>query len=377
MTTNLKLKQDKSSGKLIYILPLRSQQYNISDEVPNLLKHESDDFLEHVETDKENRKLNFRVHQDHYIKGVVDSLHQKPIAPPDFMRDKPNNVVVEFSSPNIAKPFHVGHLRSTIIGNCIANVNDFFQNNVKRINYLGDWGTQFGFVQLGLSLSKVPEETLKKDPINALYNAYVYANKLAEEDPTIAEKARDVFMKLESGDKSSLSEWETFRNYTLDELGRTYNRIGIKFDEYQWESMYNMKAISGLMTELERLNLMVTDDQNRKVIHLNEKKTVPIVKSDGSSLYITRDIGAAIDRFEKYKFDSMYYVVDNGQSEHFTTLVGILSAMKLPWADRLRHIKFGRIRGMSTRKGTAVFLQDILDETRAVMKEKQIESPSE
>lgn len=377
VTNYLKLRFKESDEKFMYTFPLRSKQYDVREEASNLLNNEHIRYLDSIKINQNNpNEVIFYLNRNSYIKGLLESLRHN-ISPPDLVGEKPKNVIVEFSSPNIAKPFHVGHLRSTIIGNYIANINNFLRNNVKTINYLGDWGTQFGFVKLGLTLTNVTEETLKKDPINVLYNAYVHANKLAEEDPLLADKARNIFQKLESGDENSLSDWELFRKYTIEELNQTYKRIGVKFDEYEWESMYSIKEINRIITEIERLNLLSTDSDNRKVISLGNKKLVPIIKSDGSSLYITRDIAAAVNRFEKYKFDTMYYVVDNSQTHHFGNLLNILKAMKLPWADRLQHIKFGKIRGMSTRKGTAVFLKDFLDETRAVMKEKQIKSPSE
>ncbi|KAL7293702.1 hypothetical protein TKK_0012774 [Trichogramma kaykai] len=307
------------------------------------------------------------------VKTLINSL-KKQVEPPNAQDLKSQNIIVEFSSPNIAKPFHVGHLRSTIIGNYVANINNFFKNNVTRINYLGDWGTQFGFVQLGLSLAKIPKETIEKDPINSLYQAYVHANKLTEEDPTIADEARKLFSKLENGDEQTVAEWEAFRKYTINELQNTYQRINVKFDAYEWESSYGISKISNVLSQIESLNILTLDDKNRKVIHLNEKKAVPIIKSDGSSLYITRDIAAAIDRHQKYNFDAMYYVVDNAQRDHFKNLMSILHSMKLPWADKLKHINFGKIKGMSTRKGTAVFLQDILDETKCVMRKQQLEA---
>jgi arginyl-tRNA synthetase len=369
------LKFEYSNRKFYFALPLQSKSYDIREDVPNFLENKSDDFLDQFEMKNDSKEIHFQMHRDHYVKRLLESLRYK-INPPNFMCEMPNNVVVEFSSPNIAKPFHVGHLRSTMIGNYIANVNNFFTNDIKTINYLGDWGTQFGFVQLGLSLCNVSEETIKKDPINVLYHAYVHANKLAESDVTITERAREIFKELENGDETNINKWKLFKKYTIEELIRTYKRIGITFDEYQWESTYNIKKISKVISEIEKLNLLSIDSKDRKVIHLNEKRIVPIIKSDGSSLYITRDIAAAVNRFEQYNFDIMYYVVDNAQTNHFINLIDILNAMKLPWANRLKHIKFGKIRGMSTRKGTVVFLQDILDETRAVMHQRQIQSPS-
>lgn len=376
MTNYLKLRFKESDDKFTYTFPLRTKQYDVRQEAPSLLNNEHGGLLENINYNERNpNEIIFYLNKDSYIKGLLESLSCNT-SPPEFIDKKTENVVIEFSSPNIAKPFHVGHLRSTIIGNYIANINKFLRNNVKKVNYLGDWGTQFGFVQLGLSLINTSEETLKKDPINVLYNAYVHANKLAEQDPMIASKARDIFQKLENGDKDSLSDWELFRKYTIRELDKTYKRIGIQFDEYEWESMYNIKKINSVIDEIERLNLLTTDNENRKVINLKEKKTIPIIKSDGSSLYITRDIAAAVNRFEKFKFDSMYYVVDNSQTQHFMNLMSILKEMRLPWADKLHHVKFGKIRGMSTRKGTAIFLKDFLDEMRVVVKEKQIKSAS-
>ncbi|XP_014209485.1 probable arginine--tRNA ligase, mitochondrial [Copidosoma floridanum] len=374
--TRLHLKLDKNSREFFFTLPLRSKQYDVRDEVLNLSKNDSDQFLENVEVNEKNQKeIHFKLHKENYVKGLLESTSHG-ITPPEFMWETPNRVLVEFSSPNIAKPFHVGHLRSTMIGNYIANVNNYFKNDVKRINYLGDWGTQFGFVQLGLSLANVTDEALKNDPMRALYNAYVHANKLAENDSTIADQAREIFQKLETGDESNFSEWKSFRKYTIEELERTYNRIGVKFDIYEWESMYNIKKVNSILSDMEKMKLLTMDSENRKVVQLNEKKSIPIIKSDGSSLYITRDVAAAIQRFEKHNFDKMYYVVDNAQTSHFMNLFSVLNAMKLPWADRLVHVKFGKIKGMSTRKGTAIFLQDILDETKNVMKEKQLESPT-
>lgn len=355
---------------------MKVKEYNIIQDAESVTTSEIDNFVKNIEHLKSHHKewLSFQLDRNQYVKEMLDN-NIKQITPP-FVDANPSKVVVEFSSPNIAKPFHVGHLRSTIIGNYIANLNKFMRNKVTTINYLGDWGTQFGFVQLGLKLANISESAMKEDPINSLYKAYVYANNLSKEDPSIDDKARDIFKLLEEGNSESLKEWEILRRYTVDELRKTYSRIGITFDEYHWESMYNAKKLETLFSELERLQLLSTDDESRKVIRLSEKKSVPILKSDGSTLYITRDIAAAVDRFNEYKFDTMYYVVDNAQSEHFVRLVNILERMEFPWAKRIKHVKFGKIRGMSTRKGTAVFLNDILDETRVVMKEKQIQSPS-
>ena len=374
--SHLTLKYNYTDEAFSFLFPLKAKEYNLLNDAESLTTCENENFVRNIEHIKSHYKqqLSFQLDRNQYVKEILNNNIQQITLP--YLNENPRNVVVEFSSPNIAKPFHVGHLRSTIIGNYIANLNRFLSNKVTTINYLGDWGTQFGFVQLGLKLANISESALKEDPINSLYKAYVYANNLSKEDPTINDKAREIFKLLEEGNDESLKEWEILRRHTVEELKKTYSRIGIKFDEYHWESMYNAKKLETLFSELERLQLLTTDEESRKVIRLGDKRIVPLLKSDGSTLYITRDIAAAIDRFNEYKFDDMYYVVDNAQSEHFTRLVSILERMEFPWAKRLKHVKFGKIRGMSTRKGTAVFLNDILDETRAVMKEKQIQSPS-
>ena len=294
-----------------------------------------------------------------------------------FIDIKQQSIVVEFSSPNIAKPFHVGHLRSTIIGNYIANLHSFLSNNVQRINYLGDWGTQFGYIQVGIDLLGITDDAIKNDPIGELYRAYVHANQLSENDATIAKKARQIFENLEKGaDFASSQRWKVFRKYTTNELEKMYKRLGVTFDEYHWESMYKSQEIGKIIELMEALCLLKIDKEERRVVVLNENRNIPIIKSDGSTLYVTRDIAAAIDRFERYNFDQMYYVVDNAQTDHFKNLFTILERMQQPFASRLHHVKFGKIRGMCTRKGTAVFLEDFLNEARDAMRKKQTQSSS-
>ncbi|XP_046752294.1 probable arginine--tRNA ligase, mitochondrial [Diprion similis] len=371
----LDLRRDNSSGDFIVSLPLRTREYDARSSADNIVSLKPDGVFTEVRPN-ENRLDNvlFRLNRDRCVREILEN-DPKTVTIPGI-DDVGKKIIVEFSSPNIAKPFHVGHLRSTIIGNYVANINNFMRNDVRRINYLGDWGTQFGFVQLGINLLNVADEKMKQEPIKLLYDAYVHANKLAITDPSIAERAREIFNDLESGNARDIGKWETFRQFTVDELTATYQRLGVKFDEYNWESTYNAKNISQIISLMESQGLLITDSECRKVVSLHEKRQVPIIKSDGSTLYLTRDIAAAVDRFDRYKFDAMYYVVDTAQNEHFATLIKILEKMKFPWADRLTHLKFGRIKGMSTRKGSAVFLKDILDETQAVMRENQIQSPT-
>ncbi|PNF23769.1 hypothetical protein B7P43_G16828 [Cryptotermes secundus] len=268
----------------------------------------------------------------------------------------------------------MGHLRSTIIGNFTANILEFLSHKVVRINYLGDWGTQFGLLQVGLDMCDYSETMIKQNPLQLLYQAYVEANKRAEIDPSVSARAREAFCSLERGNTDNMKKWQLFRSYTEQELQHVYQRLGIRFDEYRWESQYSGKQISSILHLLETRGLLKNESDGKKVVEINEQWRVPVIKSDGSTLYLTRDIAAALDRYDQHNFTEMLYVVDISQTDHFAALFGVLSSMQLPWASSLKHIKFGRIRGMSTRKGSVVFLSDILDEIRDIMATKQQES---
>ncbi|XP_017775115.1 PREDICTED: probable arginine--tRNA ligase, mitochondrial [Nicrophorus vespilloides] len=339
--------------------------------VNKILKIQPDDIIQNIHSikDRSNSRICFQVKNDIFMKEIVEHAYE-----PDLNNDK-KKIVTEFSSPNVAKPFHVGHLRSTIIGNFISNLHAFMNNTVVRINYLGDWGTQFGLIKVGVDDLKHSNEDIKNDPLNLLYRSYVHANALAKNDPTILEKAKLEFSKLESGSQVEIDNWKTYMGYTIDELKSTYNRLGVKFDVYNYESMYGSKEVQNVLDVLHKRKILHKEADGKEVAKVNDR-SVSVLKSDGSTLYLTRDIAAAIDRFKKYEFDQMYYIVDNGQSDHFNALTSILYQMDLPWVHRLKHIKFGRIRGMSTRKGNVVFLKDILDETRDLMVQRQITSPT-
>lgn len=286
-------------------------------------------------------------------------------------------ILVEFSSPNIAKPFHVGHLRSTIIGNFIGNLYKTLNANVVRLNYLGDWGTQFGYLAIGMNLLKPTDEQMKLNPIKHLFDAYVHANRLGENDSNIGSRAKDLFQQLETGKIDNLENWMTYRKYTVDELSRIYNRLGVVFDEYCWESDYAKSKIGSFLESLKQDGVLELGEEGAYVIKVDDRY-VPIIKGDGTTLYLTRDIAALNHRSEKYKFHKLYYVVDNGQHDHFQSLIKIGSKLCIPGVEQngVEHIKFGRIKKMSTRKGNVVFLKDILDEARDIMRQRQANSPS-
>ncbi|XP_033317364.1 probable arginine--tRNA ligase, mitochondrial [Bombus bifarius] len=367
--SNLRITFNKEIDTYTFVLPLKSKDYNLTNKVKDITDNDLKGDFDNITV--QDNTIHFNVLRDKYIKQILES-NLSGVRPP--LVDINKNIIVEFSSPNIAKPFHIGHLRSTIIGNCIANLNSFCQNQVTKINYLGDWGTQFGYVYIGMKMANIDNIEMQTDPIKTLYTAYVNANKLAKDDPSINESAKEIFRQLELEDNEVYKNWESIKHFTVLELERTYKRIGVTFDRYDWESMYTAKKINKIIDKMGEMQLLKLDNENRKVMPLSEEKSVPIIKSDGTSLYISRDIAAAIDRFERNKFDAMYYIVENGQTDHFTSLIQILNKMNLPWVNRLKHVKFGRVHGMSTRQGTVVFLEDILNKAKEIMKQKQLDA---
>ncbi|KAK2527732.1 Rars2 [Columba livia] len=262
--------------------------------------------------------------------------------------------VIDFSSPNIAKKFHVGHLRSTIVGNFIANLKVALGHEVRRINYLGDWGMQFGLLGVGFQQFGDTEK-LKSSPLQHLYEVYVQINKAAEDENT-KKLAKDFFRKLEERDEQTLSLWKQFRDFSIEEYIRIYKRLGVHFDEYSGESFYQEKS--------------------QEVLKMLEDKGL---------LQKTTDLAAAIDRMNKHSWDTMIYVTDKTQSNHFQHLFQILKLMGYEWAERCQHVSFGLVQGMKTRRGEVVFLEDVLNEVRSRMLQnmasakttKEIEDPME
>ncbi|NXF66885.1 SYRM protein, partial [Ciccaba nigrolineata] len=300
--------------------------------------------------------------------------------------------VIEFSSPNIAKKFHIGHLRSTIVGNFIANLKVALGHEVIRMNYLGDWGMQFGLLGVGFQLFG-NKEKLKTSPLQHLFEVYVQINKAAEDENT-KKLAKDFFRKLEEHDEQTLSLWKQFRDFSIDEYIRIYKRLGVHFDEYSGESFYQEKS-KEVLKMLENKGLLQKTIKGTGIVDLSEKKDLSsfstVMRSDGTSLYITRqvspsvDLAAAIDRMNKHNCDTMIYVTDKSQSNHFQQLFQILKLMGYDWVERCQHVSFGLVQGMKTRRGEVIFLEDVLNEVRSRMLEnmastkttKEIEDPME
>jgi arginyl-tRNA synthetase len=329
-------------------------------------------------------------------------------------------MIVEFSSPNIAKPFHAGHLRSTIIGGFLANLYEGAGWEVIRMNYLGDWGKQYGVLALGFEKFG-NEEALEKNPIGHLYDVYVKISALQKEeedkfnaqksdikekeakgepvsqqkeqlekdmDASVDEQARKYFKRMVDGDKDALAIWKRFRDLSIVKYKETYARLNIRYDDYSGESQVKEESMDEAAKIMQEKGVSELSD-GAVLVDLtkwNKKLGKAVVKKkDGTSLYLTRDIGALRERYDKYAFDKMIYVVASAQDLHLAQLFKIVEVMGFPdLAARCSHINFGLVLGMSTRKGTAKFLSDILrdvgDKMHEVMraneeKYKQVEDP--
>ena len=275
------------------------------------------------------------------------------------------NIPLDMSSPNIAKPMSMGHLRSTVIGNALANIVDKLGYHPIKINYLGDWGTQFGRLITAYKLWG-DEEKVRTNPIAELNELYVRFHEELEENPELESVGREWFRKLEAGDEEAVQLWRWFRKESLNEFNTIYERLGITFDSMDGEAFFNdkMDEVVDILTEKE----LLIEDQGAQVVRLDEYDLQPalIKKQDGATLYITRDIAAALYRKRTYDFDQALYVVGQDQIYHFNQLKAVLNKMGYEWEEDIHHIIFGLISidgaKMSTRRGKVVLLEDVLNE---------------
>ena len=332
---------------------------------------ETSDFIEKVE--HVNAYINFFINKETYVSSVLASVLENK---QKFGYVKPNskgNVVIDYSAPNIAKPFHVGHLRSTVIGNSLYRIYEAFGYNSIGINHLGDWGTQFG--KLIVAYNKYSsKEMVEEKGISELLRIYVLFHEEAEKDPTLEEQARAYFTAMENGDQESLALWKWFKEVSLSEFERVYKLLDITFDSYNGEAFYNDK-MAPVIKELEDKGLLELSE-GAKLVNLDDKDMPPclIMKKDGSTLYATRDVTAALYRKETYDFEKAIYVTALQQNLHFAQWFEVIRKMGYEWADDLVHVPFGMVSmegsKFSTRKGNVILLEDILKE--AVQKTKDI-----
>ena len=374
----IEIPQDQSMGD--YAFPCFRLAKTMR-KAPNLIAAELAEKLQGEQLFSEvspvNAYVNMFVSREEMMKSTVSEVleEKENFGRSDIGGNK--KVIVEFSSPNIAKPFHIGHIRSTVIGNSLSKIYDALGYDVFKINHLGDYGTQFGKMICAYRRWGNREDVINS-PIKTLLGYYTKFHVEVEEHPELEDEARAIFTKLEQGSKEEVELWQWFREESLKEFQRVYDMLGIEFDSYNGESFYSDK-MPRFEKELSDKGLL-QESNGAQVVDLEEYKlgTALIKKSDGSSLYITRDIAAAVYRKENYDFYKNIYVVATQQNLHFQQLFKIIELMGYDWANQCVHVPFGMVRleegTMSTRHGRVVFLEDVLngaiEKTREIIEEK-------
>ena len=341
---------------------LRKNPKMIAEELRAALLPYADELgIERIET--VNGYCNFFLDRERYVKSCLAQLMQE-----DFGIKKTGagkTICMDYSSPNIAKNFHVGHLRTTLIGNSLYKIYDKLGYHVIRINYLGDWGTQFG--KLVVAYEKwSSREAVEEKGIEELLRIYVKFHQEAETDPALQQQAREWFVRMEQKDETALSYWQWFKEISMVEFERVYDLLGVDFDVWSGESVYRDK-VSALVKELEEKGLL-TESQGAQVIDLSSYDMPPclITKSDGGSIYHSRDMAAAIDRKQTYGFDKCLYITGMEQTLHFKQVFQALKLMGYGWAEDLVHVPYGLVslggEKLSTRNGNFIYAEDILKE---------------
>lgn len=321
--------------------------------------------------------LNFFVKKEELIKQVIEKVLEQKDSYGNKNIGQNKKVIVEFSSPNIAKPFHIGHIRTTVIGNAIQKIYKAMGYDVVTINHLGDYGTQFG--KLIVAIKKWGDlEVIRKNPIKELLALYIKFHEVAEVEPELEDESRDWFKKLEDKDQEATKLWQWIRTVSLEEFSRVYALLDIDFDSYAGESFYSDKMPEVL--DIMREKGILKESEGANIVELEEYNMPPalITKKDGSTLYITRDIAAAVYRKRTYDFYKNIYVVASQQNLHFKQWFKVVELMGFDWAKDCVHVPFGLVSleegTLSTRRGNVVFLEDVLnraiEKTMEIIKEK-------
>ena len=347
------------------------------------------EFKEKIELDENIEKveiaggyLNFYINKLKLAETVLTEIDEKGEKYGATNIGKDQNIIVEFSSPNIAKPFHIGHLRNTVIGNALYNIYKFLGYNVTGINHLGDYGTQFGKMIEGYKRWG-NEYNFEENPIDKFMDLYVRINELCKEDENVLNAARENFKKIEDGEPEYLKLWNWFKDLSLKEFQRIYDLLDVKFDSLNGEAFYSDK-MDEVVSILENKKVL-KDSEGAKIVDLEEKGlgVCMIKKSDGSSIYATRDLAAILYRSRTYDFDKCLYVVAYEQNLHFKQIFEVAKYLDLPQKciDGLEHVAYGMVRlksgKMSTREGNVIkvdeLLQESIDRVEKIIEEKNPE----
>jgi arginyl-tRNA synthetase len=318
--------------------------------------------------------INFYVNKEKYVESILGKKGSLYNTTTD---GKGKTIVLDYSSPNIAKPFHIGHLRTTIIGNSLYNIHNHLGYKCVGVNHLGDWGTQFGKLIVAYKLWG-SKDRIENNGINELTKIYVKFHEEAENNPELEDEARAWFTKMENGNEEALELWQWFKDISLEEFNRIYKMLDIRFDSYAGESFYNDK-MDAVIKDLEHKDLIEVSD-GAKIISLENENMPPclITKKDGSTLYATRDITAAIYRKNEYDFEKCIYVTAFDQNLHFAQWFKVIEKMGFGWHDKLIHVPYGLVSmesgKLSSRKGKVIYLEDLLKEsvekTKKIIEEK-------
>ncbi len=326
--------------------------------------------------------INFFTDKSVYAAEVMESIAKMGENYGTSEEGKGKTIVIDYSSPNIAKPFHVGHLRSTVIGSALYKIFEKMGYECVGVNHLGDWGTQFGKLIEAYKLWGSKEEVEEKG-ISELTRIYVKFHEEAEKDPSLDDRARAWFVKMQDGDEEAITLWKWFYDISIKEFERVYEKLGVKFDHYTGESFYNDKMAT-IVDELKEKKLL-TESNGAMIVDFEDAKMPPclIIRTDGGTLYATRDITAAIYRKNTYDFDKCIYVTAIDQNLHFAQWFKVIEKMGYDWSKDLVHVPFGLVSledgKLSTRKGKVVLMEDLLDEavkkTMGIINDKNPDLP--
>ena len=376
---NIGVPKDTSNGDyafpcFILAKELKKSPVAIAEEIKEKISQNLENIKEISEVSAVNGFLNFNLNKNQITQEVIDEFDTEKENFGSQKQEKPQNIVIDYSAPNIAKPFHIGHLRSTVIGQALYNIYKYLGYNVTSINHLGDYGTQFGKLIEGYKRWGA-EYDIENNPIDELMQIYVRINNLCKEDESVLEECRNNFKKLEDGDTYCVEIWKKFRELSLKEFDKVYDILGVKFDSLNGEAFYSdkMPEIIDILKKAGKLE----ESEGAQVVKLgDDMPPCLIIKSNGSTTYATRDLAAIMYRARTYDFDKAIYVTSYEQILHFKQVFATAKYLGLDekYTNGLVHVPFGMILlktgKMSTREGKVIKLEDLLNE--AIEKSKEI-----